>query len=77
VLANALRAGWIEAELGAAREEVPVISGGALDVWRRRRSNRSPATELSADQLGAINDLLAWEAGARARIADAKERRRR
>jgi hypothetical protein len=43
VLAKALRDGWTQAELRQALEEVPAISGAALDYWRRRRNGRGPA----------------------------------
>jgi Helix-turn-helix domain len=39
VLEKALRAGWPEPELRQALEEVPAVSGAALDFWRRRRTN--------------------------------------
>jgi hypothetical protein len=48
VIAKALRGGWTEAELRQALEEVPTVSGSALDFWRRRRTTGtgpSPRTQ--------------------------------
>lgn len=39
----ALRNGWTDAELAAALDDVPTVSGGSLDFWRRKRNGkRSP-----------------------------------
>ena len=48
VLERALTAGWTPDDLARALDEIPVVSGAALDFWRRRpagatRSNRNQA----------------------------------
>lgn len=44
VLAKALGDGWTEPDLSAALNDVPTISGGALDYWRRTRRPSIPQT---------------------------------
>jgi hypothetical protein len=58
VLEKALHDGWTQEELERALAEVPVISGGALDYWRRSRRAKKPEprdsgeiTEASAARL--------------------------
>ncbi len=58
VCQRALQGGMTDAELAAALEDVPTISGGALDFWRRRQANgRADASVgLTAEQHEAISD---------------------
>jgi len=62
VAAKALRDGWTVAELGQALDEVPVISGGALEYWRRRHSsngsNAKSAEQVAAESLARIKRTM-------------------
>jgi hypothetical protein len=62
VIAKALRAGWTEPELRQALEEVPTISGAALDLWRNRRNGTGPGRQQPTAE-GALRVLR--------RVADA------
>jgi hypothetical protein len=76
VLVKALRDGWIEAELVAALDEMPTISGSSLDVHRRRRENGqrpSRVTEPTPKQYAAMDALDARQAAVRAALR--KDRR--
>jgi biotin operon repressor len=44
VLAKALGNGWTETDLSAALNDIPTISGGSLDYWRRTRRATTPQT---------------------------------
>jgi hypothetical protein len=61
VLAKALRDGWAETELTQALDDVPTVSGGALDYWRRRRGNGSSAKsseQLAAESVDRVNRIM-------------------
>jgi DNA-binding transcriptional ArsR family regulator len=61
VCAGALRAGWTDVDLAQALEEVPVVSGGALDLWRNKRAKGPPhaRARATADGGRAVADAIA------------------
>jgi hypothetical protein len=58
VCARALRAGWTETELAHALDEVPVVSGGALDLWRNRRGNGQARSGATIEGALAVADAI-------------------
>jgi hypothetical protein len=78
VCERALQGGMAGDELATALDEIPTISGGALDFWRKRRADKrgrpAASAALTAEQYAAMDELDRRSAATLARLE--KERSR-
>jgi hypothetical protein len=57
VVKKALADGWQEPDLREALDSIPIISGGALDIWRKKRTTtRRPAYGTGSKSAAQIAD---------------------
>lgn len=59
VIRAALTAGWSETDLRRALREIPVVSGGALDMWRAKHPVRRETIDV--DVLGDVMGRMMGE----------------